>query len=252
MTDLGIYAPLGSVIAAAAPPPTQFPTGTVTAVSSTALSVNVRGVTIQAAYLQGTVFTVGDLVVLGRDDASWFVLGKQAGVGGNSVLNPSFEQDGVIAGTPTSWNFASLSGAPAVSVQATGYAVDGTYELVVAAGTATQDSYVYSNPIGVTTGQQWAVSAYATASYPVGAVANATAGVYALWFATDTNLYPTTSSADTLIGQVTNLSAAPVHASISGTVTVPAAAAYMRVALRSQSVASVALAWDLVTARRIG
>lgn len=250
MTDLG--SPFGTVVAGGIPFPAEFPTGTVTAVSSTALTVNVRGTSISAAYLQGPSFAVGDLVVLGRQDATWVVLGKLAGVGGNSVLNPSFEVDGAINGVPTSWNFSTLAGAPAVSTQATGFAVDGTYELAVSANLVAQDSYVYSNPIAVATGQQWAASAFATATYPNGAPTNATAGLYALWFANDTNLYPTTSSADTLIGQVTNLSAAPTHASISGTVTVPAGASFMRVALRSVSVASVTLLWDLVTARRIG
>jgi hypothetical protein len=257
MTDMGIGidigSPFGTVIAAAQDPVTGFPTGVVTGVSTTTLTVNVGGVNLNAAYLSSYLPRVGDLVALGRNDATRLVLGSLAGVGPNAVANPSFEADGAITGVPSSWNFASLAGAPSVSVQATGFAVDGTHELVVSASTgAPQDSYVYSGPIAVAPGQQWAAAGYATAVYPVGDPQTAVASLYGLWFANDTNLYPTTSSADTLIGQVVNLSAAPSHASVSGTVTVPAGAAYMRVALRSVSAASVSLAWDLVTARRVG
>lgn len=231
----------------------EFPVGTVTAVSSTLLTVNVRGVNIQAAYLKSyTAPLAGDLVALGRENATWLVLGALAGVGPNSVVNPSFEQDGTTTGVPSHWRLFSIAGAATASAQATGFAVDGTYELVVASGTAAQDTYVYSDPIAVAPGQQWSVSAFATASYPPAAPTDADIALYGLWFANDTNLYPTTSSADTLIAQVNNIAAAPQHTSVSGTVTVPGGANFMRVATRSMAVASISMIWDLVTARRIG
>lgn len=250
--NLDTFSPMGQVFGASDRSLTELQTGTVTAVSATTLNVNIRGVTIKAAYLASYSAVVGDLVAIARQDATHLVLGRLAGVGTNAVLNPSFEQDGAISGVPTSWNFSTLSGAPTVSVLQTGFAPDGLFELAVSAGAASQDSYVYSNPIAVSPGQQWAVSAFASAVYPSGAPQNATASLYGLWFADDTNLYPTTSSADTLIAQALNLSQAPVHASVSGNVTVPAGAAFMRVGLRSVSVAQIVMLWDLVTARRIG
>lgn len=257
MTDisasLGVYSPLGQVVAGSARGISESPTGVVTAVSATTLSVNVRGVNINAAYLDSYVSPqIGDLVALARWDATMLVLGRLAGVGANSVQNPSFEMDGTITSVPSLWNFATLAGMPAVSVQATGFAVDGLYECGVSAGGAAQDSYVYSAPIPVAAGQQWALSAFVAGVYPVGVTPSATGSVYALWFANDTDLYPTTSAPDTAAGSVSPVSEAPLHASVSGTVTVPGSTAFMRVALRSVSAASITLFWDLVTARRIG
>ena len=67
MTDLG--SPFGTVVAAAQQPVTGFPTGVVTGVSATSLTVNVGGVNLPAAYLSSYTPKVGDLVALGRDDA---------------------------------------------------------------------------------------------------------------------------------------------------------------------------------------
>ena len=231
----------------------EFPTGTVTLKSATTMRVLVRGTTVTAAYVDLGAATpvVGDLVVLGRQDSSLFVIGRMAGIGSNQVLNPSFEADGAIASTPSQWNLAVIAGAGLASAVATGYPPDGLYELAVSAsGGVTQDTYVYSNPINVAPGQVWALSAFATAVYPLGAAITATAAVYGLWFANNTNLYPTTSAADSLAATAT-VGPAPVHASISGTVTVPAATTFMRVGLRSGSAAGVTVQWDFVIARRI-
>jgi hypothetical protein len=218
------------------------------------MTVLVRGVTITAAYIDlgASTPTVGDLVVLGRQDATWVVIGRQAGVGTNQVLNFSFENDGEILTTPSSWFLYAVAGAGAPRTIATGYAPDGTYELGVnASAGAAQDTFVYSSPISVAPGQVWALSALASAVYPAGAAITATGSVYGLWFANDTNLYPTTSAADSLVATAT-LNPAPTHASISGTVTVPAATTYMRVGLRSVTVANVTALWDAVIARRVG
>ena len=234
------------------PSSAEMGTGTVTGVTSTTLTVLARGVQFECAYLDSYLLPiVGDLVAFIRQDSTWLVLGRLAGVGPNMVENFSFELGGpgVI---PTSWTQFQISGAGVATGVITGYAPDGVRELSVAAGGAAQDTYVYSAPISVVTGQQWAVSALTSAVYPSGATPTADAALYALWFANDTNLYPTTSAADTLISQINDVGPDASHASVSGQVTVPAATSFMRIATRSISAASISVLFDAVIARRIG
>lgn len=55
-------------------------TGTVVSFTSGAMVVDVNGVNVRAGYLTSYGATVGDLVALLLQDASWLVLGKVAGV----------------------------------------------------------------------------------------------------------------------------------------------------------------------------
>lgn len=228
----------------------ELATGTVTLVSGNTLSVLVRGVTIQSAFI-GFAPEVGSLVALIRDRWTWLTLGPLGGVGPNAVQNFSFEQDGTILTVPSKWFLHQISGAGAPRTAETGAAPDGIYELAVDAGAAAQDTYVYSSPISVVPGEQWSVSAFASASYPTGAPVTADAALYALWFANDTNLYPTTSAADTLVAQANDVGPFPTHSAITGSVTVPAATTYMRVATRSMSAAGVTVFFDAVIARKV-
>lgn len=229
----------------------ELANGTVTLVNANTLNVLVRGTTIQSAFI-GTAPPVGSLVALIRDRWTWLCLGALGGVSANRVQNFSFEDDGTILTVPSKWFLHQISGAGAPRTSQTGAAPEGLYELAVDAGIAAQDTYVYSSPISVVTGQQWSVSAFASAIYPPAAAITADAALYGLWFANDTNLYPTTSAADTLIAQANDIGPFPAHAAISGTVTVPAATTYMRVATRSLSAAGVTVLWDAVIARLIG
>lgn len=228
-------------------------TGDVVLVTSTSIGVVVRGVQITAAYLRSYVPVAGDLVAVVRQDASWLCLGALAGVGANQVLNPSFEQGGAAPSTPPSWFLANTVGTGAASTVATGSAVAGTFELLaegVGGGAAT--FFVYSSPISVVTGQQWSLSAWCAGVYTSGIAPGADAAVAALWFANDTNLYPTTSSADSVLATATDVAAGPGHTSVSGTVTVPGGGTtYMRLALRSTLAAGESLLWDSAVARRI-
>lgn len=245
---------LSDAVLSAIPRPAEFMTGEILSISATTLTLLVRGVTITSAYIDtgtGVTLRVGDLVLAGRQDASWFTLGRLAGVGTNSVVNPSFEVDGTRTGTPTGWTTYAISGTATVSTQQTGYAPSGLYELVVASGGVVTDTFVYSSPISVVPGQVWSLSALAAAIYPAGAPFDADIALYALWFANDTNLYPTTSAADTNVAQVNNIGPAPTHTSVSGNVTVPGGAAYMRVALRSILNVAITEVWDSVVSRRI-
>lgn len=243
---------LPDAVLSAIPRPAEFVTGEILAISTTTLTLLVRGVTITSAYVDtGVTLRVGDLVLAGRQDASWFTLGRLAGVGTNSVVNPSFEIDGTRSGTPTGWTTFAISGVATISTQQTGYAPSGLYELVVASGGVVTDTFVYSSPISVVPGQVWSLSALAAAIYPPGAPFDADIAIYALWFANDTNLYPTTSAPDTNVAQVNNIGPAPSHTSVSGNVTVPGGAVYMRVALRSILNVAITEVWDSVVSRRI-
>lgn len=243
---------LPDAVLGAIPRQMECVTGEITAISATTLTLLVRGVTISSAYIDtGVTLRVGDLVLAGRQDASWFTFGRLAGVGTNEVLNPSFEIDGTRTGTPTNWTTYAISGAASISTQQTGYAPSGLYELVVSSGGVATDTFVYSSPISVVPGQVWALSALAAAIYPPGAPFDADIALYALWFANDTNLYPTTSAADTNVAQVNNIGPVPGHTSVSGSVTVPGGAVYMRVALRSILNTAVTEVWDSVVSRRI-
>lgn len=228
--------------------------GDVIARTATTMSVLVRGRTIDMAYIDLGAATpnAGDRVITGRNLASWFTIGRQAGVGSNQVSNFSFEQDGAITGTPSQWFLSNIAGTGTPSVLETAYAPAGRYEasLFASAGVA-QDTLLYSAPISVATGQTWALSAYTAAVYPSGAALTATGALYGLWFANQTNLYPTTSAADTLVQSATLSVGAPTHFPISGTVTVPAATTFMRVGLRAGSAAGVSVLFDAVIARRL-
>jgi len=71
-----------------------------------------------------------------------------------------------------------------------------------------------------------------------------------LWFANSTNLYPTTSSADTVIVTATDLVQQPLYTTLSGTVSAPVSG-YMRLALRSSTVGGQRIFWDNVIMRRV-
>lgn len=230
----------------------EMMTGVVTAVSASTLSVVVRGTETDAAYLTSYAAPVaGDLVAVMRQDATWLVLGRIAGVGPNSVNNFSFELDGETPLVPSHWVLYNISGAGSARGAMTGYAPAGDYELAVDSNAAAQDTYVYSDPIAVAPGEKWAVSAFASAVYPPGVAPDATAALYGLWFTTAAGLYPATAAADTLIAQVSNVGAAPVHASVSGVVTVPVGVSFMRVATRSVSPANRTVLFDVVIARKV-
>lgn len=228
--------------------------GDVVAKTATTLTVLVRGRQIDTAYIDLGASTpnVGDRVIVGRNLASWFTFGRQAGVGTNQVANFSFEQDGERPSVPSQWFLSNIAGTGVASTLFTGYAPAGQFEAALfASAGATQDTLLYSSPISVATGQTWALSAYTSGVYPSGAALTATGALYGLWFANQTNLYPTTSAADTLVQSATLSVGAPTHFPISGTVTVPAATTFMRVGLRAGSAAGVSVLFDAVIARRL-
>lgn len=233
-------------------PWTQLRTGTVVSFTANVAVVSVGGTDFEAAYLQGTTLTVGSLVAVLRQDGSWLVLGRLAGVGPNLLAadNPSFE-DSLPGSFPSDWFFANVSGLGSVAVEELASAPDGDQVAsVISADGAASVSYLYSQPINVTAGDQFTVSAFAGADYSPTDAPEADAALVALWFVNDTNLYPTTSSADIVISSVLDLVQSPPFTTLGGTVTAPVTG-FMRIALRSTVKNTERMRWDQVIVRSV-
>jgi hypothetical protein len=227
--------------------PAQIRTGTVSAVTATTLDVIVGGTTITAAYIDGYAAVVGDLVVIGSQDASWVVFGKQAGVGPNLVENPGFEDGGEGPGTPVDWFLYDEVGTAALQVVEQPSAPEGSFVLQADPDASARTTVVYSQPFAAEPGWQFALSAFA------GGVTLATGDVelHLLGFANNTNLMPTTTS-DVTAASVLNVAEPTPYTSISGTATVPAGGTlFARVGLRSVLATTVGMQWDFAICRRI-
>ena len=225
--------------------------GTVESFAPNQLVINVGGTSYPSAYREGDTFAPGDLIVALNQDATWFVLGRQAGVGTNLLapFNPSFEASP--PGTfPTGWFFADLSGSSSAVVQEFSPAPDGDQVASVSCSGPAAQSYLYSSPIFANIGDQFSVSVSAGGAYELTDTHTADAAIVALWFANDTNLYPTTSSADQVISTAVDVAAAPPFTTLSGTITAPVTG-FLRVALRSDLAATQRLLWDNVILRSI-
>jgi len=214
--------------------------------------VNVGGTTMEVAFdvpFTGAAIVPpnpGTVVHLVRQDASWIAVGRVVGAGSNSILNPSFED--TIAGTfPAPWTGYDVSGVSSAIVTDVAAAPDGDLAVRIYSGQASVH-LLYSNPIAVTSGDIWSLSAFVGGDYAGGA-ATADAAIVALWFANTTNLYPTTSSADIVVATSVDVPQYPPFRSVSGTVTAPVTG-FMRVALRSTLGAGQALVWDQAIARK--
>lgn len=227
-------------------------TGTVVTIDPFYATVLVGETTIRAAYVRQSEPKVDDVVGVVRQGASWLVVGTSSVSGGNSVLNPSFEQSGN-GGVPPQWTLYNSTDVTISTDVEDPKAVEGSRILEVAPANAlTAISFTYSNPIAVAQSQVWELSAYTWATYAPGASGQISdPGLFAFWFSNATNLYPTTSAADSTVAAITNLAQSDTPSLLRGTVTVPAAAVFMRVALRSVLTPFSALQFDWVTARRL-
>lgn len=227
--------------------PAQIRTGTVSAVTATTLDVVVGGTTITAAYLDSYTPVAGDLVVVGNQDASWVVFGKQAGVGPNLVENPGFEDGGEGPGTPTDWFVYDEVGTATLQTIDPGDAPEGSIVLQINPDASARTTVIYSQPFQAEPGWQFAISAFA------GGVDADTGDVelHLLGFANQTDLMPTTTS-DVTAAAVNDIAQPPPYTSVSGTATVPAGGTlFGRVGLRSVLASGVGMQWDFVVARRI-
>ena len=242
--------PTPVAIAAENGPWAQVRTGTITAASSTNVTVLVGGTQVPAAFERGATFVAGDLVALIRQDATWLVLYRLAGAGPNEIQNPSFELSGT-GMPPALWFLADLTNISQVSVAAADGVPDGDQFAQVFSDSATSNSYLYPPPIAVTAGEILNVSAFVTGFYVVDAVQTADAALVGLWFADSDDLYPTTSSADTVIVTYTDVPSGPPFVQLSGQVTAPVTG-FFRLALRSTMAVNQSLGWDFAVARRVG
>lgn len=225
-------------------------TGTVQSVNPVFVTVDVGGTIFNAAYIRAAVPEIDDTVAILRQGATWFVLGTTSASGTNLVQNPSFEEADS-AGVPTGWILYNVSGASTYESVGSEDAVDGERVLEVLPVTGVGvTSLVYSAPISVTAGDVLEISAYVGGYYPTtGAPNTADASLRALWFANATNLYPTTSSADTTVVSQSNIVESPPMTNLQGLVTAPVTG-FMRVGLHTVADAVAGgLHWDFVVAR---
>ena len=243
--------PIPSVIAARGGPYAQMRTGVVVSFSTAQATVSVGGSTFVASYLKGVTFAAGDLVACLQQGGSWLVLGALAGVGTNllAAANPSFELS-IPGSFPSLWFQADLSGVSTITVIDSPSAPAGSQVVRVTGPAAGTQSYLYSQPIQVTSGDQFAVTAYAGGDYQPSDIQGADAALVGLWFANDTNLYPTTSAVDTVITTATDIVQSPPFTTLGGTVTAPVTG-FMRIALRSTVQDSQAVHWDSVIVRKV-
>jgi len=228
--------------------------GTVVLSTPNSLFVDVGGTVIETAFILPFVIATtappppGTVVQLIRQDSSWICTGRVVGAGSNSVQNPSFEESAAGA-QPSRWQSYNVSGASSAVVVDIVDAPEGDLAVRVSSAQSSVH-YLYSEAIPVNPGESWSIGAFVGGDYG-GGVQTADAALVALWFANPTNLYPTTSSADSVIATSTDVPQYPPFKTVSGAATVPGGTLFMRVALRSTLAANQALVWDFVTARRV-
>lgn len=233
---------------------TESRIGVVTLATANSMFVNIGDTVVEVAFLLPFTATAaspppaGTVVQVMRQDMSWVAVGRILGAGINSVLNPSFE-DSEPGSPPANWQMADVSGASFVMVKDVVNAPEGDFAARVQSDQSSVH-YLYSAPIAVNVGDQWSLGAFVGGDYG-GGVETADASLDALWFANDTNLYPTTSAAASTAATRVDVPQYPPFQTLSGTVTVPAATFFMRVALKSTLAAGQALVYDNVTARRV-
>lgn len=245
------------ILAAQDGPWAQLRTGTVVEATGSTVVVLVGAATFTASIIVpfGTVDPstavprVGTLVAVGRQDSSWTVFGTIFGVSGNLILNGSFEDS--IPGAPAvNWIHYNVSGASEALVENVAVPVAGTQVLAVTPVTAPSVSLDYSTAVAVNAGERYQLSVFVGGEYAGVATPDADADLYALWFADDLTLYPTTASADSLIASAVDVVASPPWTSLSGSVVAPITGV-MRLALRSSLAADQTLLWDFATVRRL-
>lgn len=228
-------------------------TGTVTQVDPFAVTVLIGneddGTLLRAAYTRQSEPEIGDVVAVLRQGATWFVLGTTSFSSDNLVQNPSFEEVND-DGTPTLWTLTVATNSSYVTVVQDSQAVDGAnVAQVFSSGAGNSVSRLYSAPIAVTVGTTIEISCYANGLYPAGAPNSVDIQLQALWFANATDLYPTTSAADSTVQTITNITEASAMQIMRGTVVVPAGAVFARIGMRTAADSLLGASYDFVTCR---
>ncbi len=249
---------LSSVTLAAKDGPwAQIRTGTIVSASGATAVVLVGATSFEASVLVpfGTADPTaatplpGTLVAVARQDSSWIVLGQILGASGNLILNGSFE-DSPAGEPPVDWILYEIANTSAVVVTTDTTPVAGSNVAAVSTVSAVAaTSFLYSSPVQVAAGETMQLSAFVGAQYDETVAETADSALYALWFANDTNLYPTTSSADTLVASVTDVVPSPPWSPMSGQVVAPVTG-FMRLGLRSSITEGQTLLYDFASVRR--
>lgn len=246
----------GMILAAQDGPWAQIRTGVIANAAGSVATVVVGAAAFEASVLVpfGTTDPAaatplpGTLVAVARQDSSWIVLGQILGASGNLILNPQFE-DSPAGDPPVNWTLYNVLGVSDGEVITDPGAVAGANVLSVTTTSAAATSIVYSSPVVVEAGETLQLSAFVSALYEDGIAETANSDLLALWFANETDAYPTTSSADTVVSSVTNVLAQPVWSAMSGQVTAPVSG-FMRLGLRSAITPGQTLLYDFASVRR--
>lgn len=190
----------------------------------------------------------GTLVMVGRQDSSWAVLGSILGASGNLIENGSFEDS--LPGTfPASWTLYDITGTSSAEVVNSVGTVAGDNAVYITTASVMASSFLYSSAVPVTDGDVLQLSAFAGADYEDTSPVTADAELYALWTAEETDVYPIRSAPDTLVDAASDIPQVPPWTPLSGTVTAPVTG-YMRLALRSHITSDQAMYWDFAVVRR--
>lgn len=247
-----LTAPVNSLsLNLADPSPAEFRVGRIVSFAPNQAVIDVGGSQFSAAYLRGTTLLAGDIVYISRQGGGWVIHGALLGVGTDLLQNGngSFEA-GPPGDFPFLWNLANTTGTSDAYVREIEGAPDGVQMASVGTLGGGATAYLYSVPIAVMSGAQYSVSAVASGDYQPSDTATADIALVGLWFANTTNLYPTTSSADTVITSINDIPPFPAMTTITGTVTAPVNG-YMRVALRTATVGTQQVLWDQVIVRSV-
>ena len=226
-------------------------TGTVTEIQVTFVSVLVGGSVITASYLRGSDIVLGDIVAVIRQDSSWVCLGALSGFGPNEVDNPSFEIEGPKTGIPIQWFLADIVGTSTMSVVGSSNAPEGDLVAQVDVAAGARECVFYSNPMEVVAGETWTLSGFAAGINPTSTpVVDVT--LEALFFASDSTLYPPGVGGDVDVATILNIPDAPPFTFFSGSVVVPATFTYMRLGFHTTLPANSGCQYDFAVARMVG
>lgn len=195
--------------------------------------VLIDGSVVQATFFTGYVPVPGDRVIVTQDGTDWFVLGGRSGYAGNLVVNPSFTGHGPFSLSlpPFNWSQFIASGGGATFSRQGKAGLTAATMLSIGAG----DTYLASAAFPVTPGQVLDCSVYGV---PIVVSANIAFELRLAWFNSGQTAYPTgIVTADTTVASTTIISAASEYP-LTSTATVPAAATYARLVIRTNSAAS--------------
>ncbi len=245
----------------AAPTPAYLRTGRVTKLlGSSQVVIDVGGgQLVDMPCLTQYEPILGDVVQILQQGAVQLVLGRTAPISGDNVLaNPSFELDAAGA-PPTSWTPVVVGASSNVKVDiASGWgSITGTKWLEInQTGSGDSTIFVVSEAIPVQPGEVWTAAASVVNSSLT--LDGGFTEIYLSWYMNDTDMYPTTAFADTVLQSVVfgvgGTKSWFLLRELSGEgADVPAGMTYMRVVLATYLADDLGASayWDGVICRKL-